>query len=215
MEKTIIALKKLGIAKEWHKDEMHRLYVNLPKAYDMYYNKEGTKSGNLPLNRYQRLNGQLWIDLKTSAWCSKNIRDKDELISCIEELIPAPAEEPEPAAEFADVLVGFLHRREEAAVMIHNAAAKIGSGSDTVEALYNAVKRQAEDLDAYCQTERNRLAAMIRKHGGKTGEQPKLPFAQDLCGTAEWYTLHGQSYLIRSKPNGDVELIREGRQDGR
>ena len=55
--KMMETLKTAGIAKEWHKGDMHRLYIDLAKAADLYYdNNEGFEHGRLNINRRERDN---------------------------------------------------------------------------------------------------------------------------------------------------------------
>lgn len=98
--KMMETLKTAGIAKEWHKDSMHRLYIDLAKADEMYYdNNETFEHGRLALNRYERQNGKLWIDLETGEVVSKNIGSSEDVTSQIMELVafltPAEVEETE------------------------------------------------------------------------------------------------------------------------
>ncbi len=76
-----------GIGKEWHKDTMHRFYINLPQADEKYYDTDNTEHGRLPLNRYERNNGKAWIELESGEFCTKGIQDAKELESCIMELV--------------------------------------------------------------------------------------------------------------------------------
>lgn len=96
--KMMETLKTAGIAKEWHKDSMHRLYIDLAKADEMYYdNNENFEHGRLALNRYERQNGKMWIDLETGEISAKNIGSSEDVISQIMELVSflTPAEEEE------------------------------------------------------------------------------------------------------------------------
>lgn len=85
--KMMETLKNAGIAKEWHKGDMHRLYVDLAKASELYYdNNEGFKHARLILNRYERDNGKLWVELESGEIRAKGIGSADEVISQIAEL---------------------------------------------------------------------------------------------------------------------------------
>lgn len=86
--KMMETLKNAGIAKEWHKGDMHRLYIDLAKAGEMYYdNSEHFEHGNLALNRYERNNGKLWVEIESGEICTKSIHDSEEVISQIMELV--------------------------------------------------------------------------------------------------------------------------------
>ena len=107
--KMMEALKTAGIAKEWHKDTMHRLYIDLTKASDMYYNNFETadfKWARLNLNRRERDNGKLWVDLETGEISTKGIYMGEEVISQIMELValltPAAEEEIEATEEIEE-----------------------------------------------------------------------------------------------------------------
>lgn len=97
-------LKNAGIANEWHKGDMHRLYIDLAKADEMYYdNNESFEHGRLALNRRERDNGKAWIEIESGEICTKYIGSSAEVISQIMELVafltPAEDEETEEAVE--------------------------------------------------------------------------------------------------------------------
>lgn len=110
-EKMMDALKTAGIAKEWHKGDMHRLYIDLAKASELYHdNSEHFSTGKLSLNRYERNNGKVWIEIESGEICTKCISSADEVISQIMELVsfllPEEVEEMvEPAATEDDVVL--------------------------------------------------------------------------------------------------------------
>lgn len=98
--KMMETLKTAGIAKEWHKGDMHRLYIDLAKAADLYYdNNEGFEHGRLNINRRERDNGKLWVELESGEICTKGIYMDSQVISQIMELVafltPAEVEETE------------------------------------------------------------------------------------------------------------------------
>lgn len=100
--KMMESLKNAGIANEWHKGDMHRLYIDLAKADEMYYdNNESFEHGRLALNRRERDNGKVWIEIESGEICTKYIGSSDEVISQIRELVAflTPAEEEEEPAE--------------------------------------------------------------------------------------------------------------------
>ena len=105
--KMMDALKAAGIAKEWHKGDMHRLYIDLAVACEMYYdNNEHFQHGRISVNRYERDNGKGWVDMQTCEINTKGISDSDEVISQIMELaaylMPADEEAEEDAEESAE-----------------------------------------------------------------------------------------------------------------
>lgn len=105
--KMMEALKTAGIAKEWHKGDKHRLYIDVNLAYDLYYdNNDSFQHGRLALNRYERSNGKIWVDMENGEINTKSISSIDDVISQIMELVAylMPAEETaeEPAEETAE-----------------------------------------------------------------------------------------------------------------
>lgn len=161
MERKINALAELGIAKEWHKDSMHRLYIDLTKADDLYYANDNTEHARLPINRNERMGGKLWIDLDNGEWCSRSISDVDGLISCIEELIPAEktdsdaetAEEAQPAAE-RQLTEAELYDLCTAASVTARADGKLAVPVGIPDALKKTLKAHKEEivsaLSGYC-----------------------------------------------------------------
>lgn len=111
-EKMIAALKEMGIANEWHKGDYNRLYIDLAKADELYY--DNSDNDALPLchlciNRRERNNVKVWIDLDNGEFGVKAI-DSDEfvveqIVSLINIFIAPEAaeedEEDEPVAESA------------------------------------------------------------------------------------------------------------------
>lgn len=85
-EKIIKVMTEAGIANEWHKGDMHRLYIDLSKANDLYMDHEDREHGQLPMNRHDRMTGKCWIDLETGEISAKNLSDAEGVIACIEEL---------------------------------------------------------------------------------------------------------------------------------
>lgn len=79
------ALKEIG--NEWHKGNMHRFYINLKLACEVYYNREDTKHARLPLNRFERENGKCWIDMETGEIKTKDIKDAEDMVDGILELV--------------------------------------------------------------------------------------------------------------------------------
>lgn len=97
-EKMISALKEMGVANEWHKGGMHRLYINLVQANEIYHdNNDRLEHGRLILNRYERMNGKMWVNLDDNEICSKGI--DDEVIGQIIELVDVLYADAEETAE--------------------------------------------------------------------------------------------------------------------
>lgn len=113
-EKMIAALKEMGIANEWHMGDYNRLYIDLAKADKLYYDNSDNDAlslCHLCINRRERNNGKVWIDMDNGEIGSKAIDGADYVINQIIELINlfiAPeaaeeeAEESEAAAESTD-----------------------------------------------------------------------------------------------------------------
>lgn len=121
--KMMEALKTAGIANEWHKGDMHRLYIDLAKADEMYYdNNESLTSGRLALNRRERDNGKVWIDMETGEISTKGIGSADEVIAQIMELAafltPAETEETSETEEDNDMYIE--HKNTTAAEYYYN-----------------------------------------------------------------------------------------------
>lgn len=108
-EKIIKAMNEAGIANEWHKGDMHRLYIDLGKANELYMEREDREHGQLPMNRHDRMTGKCWIDLETGEISAKNLSDAEGVIACIEEL----AELLTPAAEESRIWYAVLRDNED------------------------------------------------------------------------------------------------------
>ena len=79
-------LTKIG--REWHKDNMHRFYIDLAAADEVAYNApEDVLCGRLPMNRHERMNGKVWIDMENGEIETKNIRSAEDMIDCIRKLL--------------------------------------------------------------------------------------------------------------------------------
>lgn len=149
--KMMETLKTVGIAKEWHKDTMHRLYIDLAKAADLYYdNNEGFEHGRLNINRRERDNGKLWVEIESGEICTKGIYMDGEVISQIMELVafltPAEAEEAEgtTAEETTTVEVATEENRIWYAVQCDSEDIDHGTGSfDREEAIRMAREYRA------------------------------------------------------------------------
>ena len=80
-------LSKIG--REWHKDGMHRFYINYSDANELYRNElpDDRTCGQLPGNRREIGNGKIWIEMESGEICVKGFRNDDDMIECIRELI--------------------------------------------------------------------------------------------------------------------------------
>lgn len=144
------ALKKIG--NEWHKNDMHRFYINLDEANAIYRDMpEDRMSGQLPMNRYERTNGKVWIDMETGEIETKNIRNDEDMIECIRELISfmgAEIKETEETVEAEEVAETEEYVEiEEAtseiwyAVMMDREDADWGTGSHNLEEAKEKVRK--------------------------------------------------------------------------
>lgn len=219
-------LKAAGIANEWHKGDMHRLYIDLIKADKLYSsNNADLEHARLILNRYERSNGKMWIDLGSGKICTKNIGDSEAVISQIMELVnyltPADTNEhttdidPEHAApaEKEDTMtdtinlrleVRNLNSRLEAITLLYNAAAKCYELHG--DPMYDAIKAQEAQLTAYCEAEKERLADIIRTTGTMTASNAVM----ELMGTkmsCRIYEYGGEEYRIATDIDGNIEEI--------
>lgn len=95
--KMMDALKVIG--KEWHKDNMHRFYIDLTVADKLYRDMENAEHGSLPCNRRERENGKVWIDLDTDEISTKGIQCGEDMIAAIRELIASLCPEEEATEE--------------------------------------------------------------------------------------------------------------------
>lgn len=219
-------LKTAGLANEWHKGDMHRLYIDLIKANELYKsNNADLEHARLILNRYERSNGKMWIDLESGKICTKSIGDSEAVISQIMELVnyltPADANEhttdidPEHAApaEKEDTMtdtinlrleVRNLNSRLEAITLLYNAAAKCYELHG--DPMYDDIKAQEAQLTAYCEAEKERLADIIRTTGTMTASNAVM----ELMGTkmsCRTYDCDGEKYRISTDIDGRVEEI--------
>lgn len=77
--------------------------------------------------------------------------------------------------------------------MLYNAAAMNFSFSGEQRAIYDGIKAQEEALTAYCNKERERLAAIIRTEGKSYGKDAALP---GFPPYREFYEYNGERYMI-------------------
>lgn len=85
-------IKALGnIGKEWHKGDMHRYYIELSVAYEMYSNLDDSAkclpNYTMPINRFEKGNGKVWIDIESGEIKTKDIRNGEGVVDCIMALI--------------------------------------------------------------------------------------------------------------------------------
>lgn len=90
----IDALTAANLTKRWEKAGMTRLYIDLGAADEMYFDRDDTEHGRLPLNRRERDNAKVWIDLADNTISCKGC--DDDVVECIVELaglLAAPEED--------------------------------------------------------------------------------------------------------------------------
>lgn len=102
---VVNALINAKLARRWTKNDMDRLYIDLSAA-DAWTAKSDVFPGRFAVNRYERQNGKMWIDLKTGKIDTRSIRDADECIAQLDTIIgillPADTPAEEPAEETAE-----------------------------------------------------------------------------------------------------------------
>lgn len=225
--KMMEALKAAGIANEWHKGDMHRLYIDLIKADELYNsNNADLEHARLPLNRYERSNGKMWIDLDSGKICTKSISDSKAVISRIMELAnyltPAddhstdtdpehntPAEKEDTTTDMINMRleVTKLNRAVEATTLLYNAAAKCNILVGIYDnPLYDGIKAQEAQVMAYCEAQKERLAGIIRTTGTMTASNAVM----ELMGTkmsCRIYEYGGEEYRIATDIDGNIEEI--------
>lgn len=91
------------------------------------------------------------------------------------------------------LLVEALNKSEESITMLYNAAAMNFSFSGEQRAIYEGIKAQEEALTAYCNKERERLAAIIRTEG-KAYRKDAALFGSTPY--QEFYEYNGERYMI-------------------
>ncbi len=231
--KMMETLKTAGIATEWHKGDMHRLYIDLAKASEMYYENCETanfKCARLALNRYERNNGKMWIEIESGEICTKSIKDSEEVISQIMELVefllPEETIECEEAEENVAIVeekiaeretvdtreednmenllyhVQNLKKSEESITLLYNAAAMNFAYSGEKRVIWEGIKAQEEALTTYCRKERERLATIIRE-GGKVVKDMSIP---GFPFTTVIYDYNGEQYKIETECNETTSI---------
>ena len=102
---VVNALINAKLARRWTKNDMDRLYIDLSAA-DAWTAKSDVFPGRFSVNRYERQNGKMWIDLKTGKVDTRSIRDAEECIAQLDTIIgillPADTPAEEPAEETAE-----------------------------------------------------------------------------------------------------------------
>lgn len=102
---VVNALINAKLARRWTKNDMDRLYIDLSAA-DAWTAKSDVFPGRFAVNRYERQNGKMWIDLKTGKVDTRSIRDAEECIAQLDTIIgillPADTPAEEPAEETAE-----------------------------------------------------------------------------------------------------------------
>lgn len=103
---VVNALINAKLARRWTKNDMDRLYIDLSAA-DAWTAKSDVFPGRFAVNRYERQNGKMWIDLKTGKIDTRSIRDADECIAQLDTIIgillPADTPAEEPAEETEEI----------------------------------------------------------------------------------------------------------------
>lgn len=91
---VVNALINAKLARRWTKNGMDRLYIDLSAA-DAWTANSDVFPGRFAVNRYERQNGKMWIDLDTGKIDTRSIRDAEECIAQLDTIIGIllPAEE--------------------------------------------------------------------------------------------------------------------------
>lgn len=88
MKKYEFAIENLE-GKRWIKNDMDRVYINAGYLCDLYYSMPDelkNHGGRLPLNRFERQNGKIWVDVTTDEIKTKNIDCGGDVIATIAQL---------------------------------------------------------------------------------------------------------------------------------
>lgn len=85
-EQMINKLREMGITNEWKKNGYNRLYIDLVKANEIYRNNDSMAHAQLAMNRRDRDNGKMWIEMDSKEICTKWLSSADEVIEQIAEL---------------------------------------------------------------------------------------------------------------------------------
>lgn len=83
----IAKLQEMGVANLWQKNGYSRLYIDLEKANDLYRSNDKMNHAQLVMNRRDRDNGKLWIDMDSCEICTKWLSSGDEVAEQIIELV--------------------------------------------------------------------------------------------------------------------------------
>lgn len=104
-------------------------------------------------------------------------------------------------------LVEALNKSEESITLLYNAAAMNFAFSGEKRAVYEGIKAQEEALTAYCNKERERLAAIIRTDGKACGHDIALP---GFPPYREFYEYNGEHYMIiNDEDNPSIKYIED------
>lgn len=119
-EKMVAKLLKTGIADEWNKYGMHRVYINIARVNETLDTMPDSakRHARLPLNRFQRNNLKIWIDPDTleikTAYISISMDTMQSIMEALEDLTAEPeAEETEDANETKKLWYAVLASNEE------------------------------------------------------------------------------------------------------
>lgn len=163
--KMMETLKTAGIASEWHKGNMHRMYIDLAKADELYSsNCDSLEHARLNLNRFDRNNGKMWIDLETGEIKTKNIGFASDVINQIMELVAfltpaeeteeeATEEEAEETAEIVETDYDLFELCKAAHVKVdedRNIRVPISTPAKLVEAIKARKNEIVEAMSGYC-----------------------------------------------------------------
>lgn len=86
-----LAIEKLN-GNRWTKNGMDRVYISVIYLDNIYYDLSDEMKkigGRLPVNRYERLNGKIWIDVETDEINTKGIDYSSDIISLVKDLLNA------------------------------------------------------------------------------------------------------------------------------
>lgn len=111
--KMIAKMQEMGIAKLWQKNGYNRLYIDLEKANEIYRDNDDL-AGQLAMNRRDRGNGKLWVEMDSNEICTKALSSGDEVAEQIIELANyyIAIDESAETAETAETSENTINDRE-------------------------------------------------------------------------------------------------------
>lgn len=173
-EKMIAKMQEMGIANLWKKNGYNRLYIDLDKANEIYYNNDDL-GGQLCMNRRDRQNGKLWIDLDTNEISAKWLSSEDEVIAQIVELVNyyIGIDEAAAATGTADT-TDTADCEEDEEMEMHNG-----------HKVWYAVMMDNEDTDhgtgSFREEEALQMASQLRKQGHPDAYVALIDPEDDYC----------------------------------